>query len=707
MRIKRNRWKETQLNVAGPLNENEMLQLYALRGLMGSERIWNCFLQEDGFGDTDIARKVGLRRYIRNYDKDTVEEAAENMLDTLERRYSEEGPLRHLRENFEDLGRFLNVPNWEVLLFLSLNRMHRLAHEIYIMDFTSMYDFRMEFLCDATRISSEEAQDLSQRLTATMQPLRRLTREDKDFAGGELFPFFDTHICQKLCCGFHTIEDIVKGVITEVEDPHLSEDNFPYFEEDLSIMKGIVRSAIEGKHVGTNLLMHGPPGTGKTQLARIICKSLGIRLYEISAIKNGGETIAQNERLEYTFLAGRVLQERSVLLCDECEEFFNGGIAELIGMQRGKGALHALMETTPLPIIWICNETKTLKEANARRFSYVAKCPIPPIEVRRKIVREAMKNLVSPPMKKRLSKHGELSPAILEKTAKTLRDLLSLKDVEYPMKRDELAMKIMNGILELQKVPTVRSSKKKGYDACAGICGRYDPAFLNADADLEYLQKRLKRASQVNMCFKGPPGTGKTSWAHHLAKYLKRPLIERKASDLMDPYVGNTEKRIAGAFKVATQQKAILLIDEVDTFLQARGTGNRPWVTAMVNEMLTQMERFEGLFIASTNHFNGLDTAALRRFHLKIEFDYLRPEQVKQIFCNFCKKHKLGEPSEWELEKIGQLETVTPGDFSVIEKQIQFRPLDSRATAIEWLEREQEFKPENRGTRRNLGFAAC
>ena len=58
-------------------------------------------------------------------------------------------------------------------------------------------------------------------------------------------------------------------------------------------------------------------------------------------------------------------------------------------------------------------------------------------------------------------------------------------------------------------------------------------------------------------------------------------------------------------------RKTLLLIDEVDSFLQDRRGAQRIWEVTRVNEMLTQMEGFAGVFMASTNLMGGLDPAAL------------------------------------------------------------------------------------------------
>lgn len=88
--------------------------------------------------------------------------------------------------------------------------------------------------------------------------------------------------------------------------------------------------------------------------------------------------------------------------------------------------------------------------------------------------------------------------------------------------------------------------------------------------------------------------------------------------------IGVAEKNMAKMFQDAANEGAVLLLDEADTFLQDRKGAQRSWEISAVNEMLTQMESFEGIFIASTNLMSSLDEAALRRFDLKMRFDYLK-----------------------------------------------------------------------------------
>lgn len=86
----------------------------------------------------------------------------------------------------------------------------------------------------------------------------------------------------------------------------------------------------------------------------------------------------------------------------------------------------------------------------------------------------------------------------------------------------------------------------------------------------------------------------------------------------------------------------LLLIDEVDGFLQDRRNASYSWQVTGVNEMLTQMEAFPGLFIASTNLMDGL-TGGAAAFLTLLKFDF-QPEQAAEMLRRHCSKLGLAVP---------------------------------------------------------------
>ena len=100
----------------------------------------------------------------------------------------------------------------------------------------------------------------------------------------------------------------------------------------------------------------------------------------------------------------------------------------------------------------------------------------------------------------------------------------------------------------------------------------------------------------------------------------------------MSKFVGETEQNMAGMFREAENEKAVLLLDEADSFLQDRRGAQRTYEVTEVNEMLQGMERFDGIFVCTTNLMDRIDQAALRRFTFKIRFKPLTAVQREKMF---------------------------------------------------------------------------
>lgn len=142
--------------------------------------------------------------------------------------------------------------------------------------------------------------------------------------------------------------------------------------------------------------------------------------------------------------------------------------------------------------------------------------------------------------------------------------------------------------------------------------------------------KDKRKGIDARIIFYGPPGTGKTMTAMSLAKTLKKPILSFDCSKILSMYVGESEKnvrRIFDDFKELSQKakvEPILLLNEADQFLGSRSEGLASSADKMHNQMqnifLEQIEKFEGILIATTNLLGNIDKAFSRRFNHKIEF---------------------------------------------------------------------------------------
>lgn len=141
---------------------------------------------------------------------------------------------------------------------------------------------------------------------------------------------------------------------------------------------------------------------------------------------------------------------------------------------------------------------------------------------------------------------------------------------------------------------------------------------------------KTKKGIDAKIIFYGPAGTGKTMSALSLAKSLKKQVLSFDCSKILSKYVGESEQNVRKIFdtykSICKEAKIepVLLLNEADQFLSSRMESGTSSADKMHNQMqnifLEQIERFEGVLIATTNFLQSLDSAFSRRFDFKIEF---------------------------------------------------------------------------------------
>jgi SpoVK/Ycf46/Vps4 family AAA+-type ATPase len=220
---------------------------------------------------------------------------------------------------------------------------------------------------------------------------------------------------------------------------------------------------------------------------------------------------------------------------------------------------------------------------------------------------------------------------------------------------------------------------------------------LNCSRDIKFLTDKIIKNKVLNfsMCIYGDPGTGKSAYAKFLAKKLGLDIVCKSAADILDPYVGNSEKLIKETFQEAKEKHAVLIIDEIDSFLRSRSLAQRNWEVSMVNQMLTCMESFSYPFICTTNFIDTLDQASLRRFTFKFKFGFLKQNQIESAFSYIfnCK------PSETILKMQG----LTISDIVNIKKECDILGIIDINEISNMLEENLVLKKSG-DLRKNIGF---
>lgn len=491
---------------------------------------------------------------------------------------------------------------------------------------------------------------------------------------------------------------LFRGAFVLGARPKLKLSHYPHLAKDLAILEPYLRSALESRRKGVNVLIHGTPGTGKTELVRTLAAHLGARLCEVASERANGEPVEGNDRFRGYRLAQAVLgrHPNHLIFFDEIEDVFRSREDSTRSMRNNISGLKAwvnkTLEENPAPAFWVTNHLHILDEAFVRRFDYVLHLDNPPRSVRRRMLEDGLGKVpVTALSKDRLAEHEGLSPALIAKASQVVGAI---------HRQDPLADtgQILSQVLgnTLEAMGQGRSPRQ-----AVEVVTEYRPELVNTDCDLGPVVAGLRKHGQGRLCFYGPPGTGKTAYGRHLAMALDRPLIVKRASDLLSMWVGGTEHNLAKMFEEARTENAVLLLDEADGFLQDRSGAQRNFEVTQVNEMLTQMEAFQGVFVASTNLMDRLDAAALRRFDMKVRFDYLQAEQAWVMFQDAARR--LGIEADPAIRgALSSLAILTPGDFATVIRQARLnRPANAREL-VERLEAECQVKPEYR--RKPIGF---
>lgn len=429
----------------------------------------------------------------------------------------------------------------------------------------------------------------------------------------------------------------------------------------------ILLALLARKEAGVNVLIHGKPAVDKRSLAWRLIQDAGGIPFSLPP------DIPERDYPSAVMVAQRLLARhpgRSILVVEKTQAVLTRVLPEAFAFfglidddDEVRPIDERILAETPVPTIWLLNDAKRLHRETLTRFLFHAEALRGTRADRQALVESMIAALpVADRHKAELVKLEGLSEQQLA-SARRLAEMTAGRS------RKAFAQHLLIAAGRSQK-----ALARRGKDEARLPVTRYSLDYINAAGRFGPTQilEALKRRPSGSMCLYGLPGTGKTQYAEYLAMELGKPILIKHASELFDKYVGESEKRIAEAFDQAEEDGAILLLDEADSFLRDRSRSLHNWEVSTVNELLQRMERFEDIFICTTNLYAQVDIAALRRFTFKLEFLPLRLDQRWAMFLNETglqgKSLSAHRQTEYE-ERLAFMRDLTPGDFATVKRQ--------------------------------------
>lgn len=138
----------------------------------------------------------------------------------------------------------------------------------------------------------------------------------------------------------------------------------------------------------------------------------------------------------------------------------------------------------------------------------------------------------------------------------------------------------------------------------------------------------------------GPPGTGKTMTAYHIAAQLGLPVVDARIDGLISSFLGTTARNIANLFTFANRYRCLLLLDEFDAIAKLRDDPQEVGeIKRVVNSLLQSLDARAdiGITLAITNHHRLLDNAVWRRFDVQLQLSLPDAEARLAMLAKFLK----------------------------------------------------------------------
>ena len=427
-----------------------------------------------------------------------------------------------LSETEKDILIFLTITNLKDFNCLTLLNIVRVKNN----GPRSYQDILADFLttiCDSDLETIRKALSINSRLVQN-----QIISIDDDPGSFEQYIRMRDDLGEKLLNVDTDIEELLQKSLIKAPKPTLAIEDFSYLKPKLPLLIKYLEKSRQTNQCGVNILLYGPPGSGKTELSRVIGKTIGAEVFEVPVADADGDIILDRMSSLMFNLAQLKGNSSAVLVFDEAQDLFknfdlmpflSNAISRRGKNIQNKGMTNKMLESNQTPVLWITNSIDEMDPAYIRRFDFCLEVPVPPENQRIKILQQKAGNLLLPEGIRSIAQRSDIAPALIDRTAKVISTISATKT-----ELQKYFFTHLNASLSSMGLRAVTVTEKLNLDDL------YDPQLSTADTDLNEIAQGIAQSNGARLCLYGVHGTGKTAWARFLGRQLNQKVLVKRCS---------------------------------------------------------------------------------------------------------------------------------------------------------------------------------
>lgn len=483
-----------------PVSANNLVKLWLYRAMVklgGQCQFINPFGGWENYG---IASYLDVNDCVdekNDPSMDLIVQVMGERLAYFENNHVRKAPAPTLLGNIERLGKALRLTTTarKLLCFIvMMQNMRILANGLDMLGPLSTSDLYHAVSAILGVPKASVQKELSHTSPLITSGLIAIRRHEKYDLSGKL-KTLSGDFSERVTTEATVLEDLFGDVFFRAGTTSLSKEDFSHIRSQTHMLLGILQGALRQHSSGINILIHGVPGVGKTEFARLLAREAGLDLLEVASANREGDPIDGEDRLRAYRVAQSLLgPSRNLLAFDEAEDIFGRG-DEIIALptlaQAHKAWMNQILESNPTPTMWLTNAIKGIDPAFVRRFTMVLEVPSLPRGRMSELIHRVAGDILPPNSISQIAATEHLTPAIVTRAANALRlanNAIAAHDMPNAMRM------LIHGTLVGQGHQGLRMP------AANEAVPKYSPDFVAADADMYAICEGIRRTRRGRLC---------------------------------------------------------------------------------------------------------------------------------------------------------------------------------------------------------------